>query len=95
MQGLRKQRDLCGPHFDRTRKTTFTTSIILVPLEQKKGETAGEPCSAETPGVCIGLVLTSKNVSQHLSIPSPSPLPSAMQTGWHIPAKGLKALQGC
>lgn len=35
-QGLHEQRDVSGPHFDRSRKTTFTTSTILVPLEQKK-----------------------------------------------------------
>lgn len=95
VQGLCKQRDLPGSHYDRTRKTTFITSMILVPLEQKKCESAGEPCSAGTPGVFTGLVLTSKNVSQLLSIPSPSPLSSAMQTGWHMLGEGLKASQGC
>lgn len=29
------------------------------------------------------------------SIPSPSPLSSAMQIGWHILGKGLKASPGC
>lgn len=35
-QGLHEQRDVSGPRFDRSRKTTFTTSTILVPWEQKK-----------------------------------------------------------
>lgn len=95
VQGLCKQRDPSGPRFDRTRKTPLVTSIILVPLEQENCGAAGEPCSAGTPGVCTGLVLTSRNVSQLLSMPSPSPLSSAMQAGWHMLGKGLKASQGC
>lgn len=72
----------------------WSQAFILVPLGQKRGETAGQPYSARTPGVCIGLGLTS-NVSQLSSIPSPGPLSSAMQTAWHTLGKGLKASQGC
>lgn len=95
VQGLCEQRDPSGPRFDRTRKTALVTSVILVPLEQENCEAAGEPCSAGTPGVCTGLVLTSRNVSQLLSMSSPSPLSSPMQAGRHMLGKGLKESQGC
>lgn len=43
-QGLHEQRRAPGPHFDR-RNPTFTTSTILVPLEQKKEVVLLESCA--------------------------------------------------
>lgn len=92
-QGLHEQRDVSGPHFDRSRKTTFTTSTILVPLEQKKeAELLG---SRAQPGHLVFVLALNSPPKMSLSFPSLSPLSSAMQTGWRTLRKGLKASQGC